>query len=57
MPKHRGHLKIALLTETGARHVIRFLNTLLDLYRNHGLAASVYGSMVCGAPRPGDPCS
>jgi hypothetical protein len=39
------------LTETGARHVIRFHNTLLDLYCNHGIAAFIRGTMVCGATR------
>jgi hypothetical protein len=36
-------------------YVIRFLDAFLDLYRNHAVAASTRGAMVCRAMHPGDP--
>jgi hypothetical protein len=37
------------------RRSVRFLVTLLGLFRNHGAAAPIHGAMVCHATRTGDP--
>jgi hypothetical protein len=54
---HRGNVELQMDHRElrKATHVIRFLVTLVDLFRNHGAAAPTYGAMVRLATCAGDP--